>query len=322
MKILTILFFLLSPLIYSQTATNDLLLELKFENNVFDSSSNGRDGTIYGTPNYVPGINGQALSFDGIDDYVRIFNSEDLILESFTLSAWVNWQGDPTAEGSWSILSNWYGGSTYQHYGLRMGTIAPGIPFNHAVIFYDDGSEWDWVYGYKEEISNEGWHHVVGVVEAGQYAEIYLDGYDVGRDETSIPNLINPTGDLCIAKNGLNSSLSVVENWNGFIDEVKIYNRALTDTEIEDIFTTMSTIVEKSNLNQVDIYPNPTDNILHCELSSFKSNKTLLKIFDISGSLVLQTELKNTYNTIEISKLKSGIYFVEIDKHRQKLIIK
>jgi len=309
--LLNLFLITLSIQLFSQIPVDNLEAYYKFENSVEDNSGNNRHGTIFGNPIYVTGIDGLALKFDGINDFVQIINSSDLILQNFTISAWVRWEGDPDADGSWAIISNWYGGSNYQHYGLRMGTIQPDIPFNHAVIFYDDGSEWDWVYGYKEEISNEGWHSVIGVIEAGIIAKIYLDGYLVGEDDTSIPTEINPTGDLFIARDGNgDGSTAPVERWNGSIDEIRIYNRALTETEIIDIYEDTPTSIKVEN-NKADfsIFPNPSKGLFKLSANNIKK----VRVFDITGQEVTNTTTQNpNKQTIDLTNQPKGIYFVNV----------
>ena len=299
---------------FSQIPTDNLLVHYKFENSVDDASGNNRHGTIYGNPSYTLGVSGQALDFDGINDYVIIHNSDDLVLENFTISAWVRWDGDPSAEGSWAVISNWYGGASYEHYGLRMGTIQPQIPFNHAVIFYDDGTEWDWVYGYKEEISNVGWHSITGVVEAGVFGKIYLDGYLVGEDYTSIPFQINPTGDLYIARDGYGDGIATYqcERWNGAIDEVRIYNRVLTEGEIIDIFEDTPTAIKKieSQYSDISIFPNPSGGIFTINLNF---EPLAVDIYDITGKKVLET----TKNVFDLKAETKGIYIVKIKTKNQ-----
>ncbi len=319
--LLGLLLSLLSASLFSQT--EGLVAYYKFENTVADSSGNNRNGTIFGSPTYVEGIDGKALNFDGENDYVRILNSNNLVLQSFTISAWVKWEGTPNADGSWGIVSNWYGGSDYQHYGLRMGTIAPGIPFNHAAFFYDDGTEWDWVYGYKEELSDGNWHLITGVLESGAYAKVYFDKYLVGEDTTSIPTEINPTGDLFIARDGHGDGLAThpCDRWNGSIDEVKIYNRVLTHDEIIDVYEntpTSANTLEKAS--KCTIYPGKTKGFFRVYSESMQQ----IKVFDITGKNVLNIKPQNTTEQIDLSHQSKGIYFVNIiskAKHEVKKIV-
>ncbi len=308
----SLLFFILfSTSLWAQLPTNGLVAHYKFENSVADSSGYDRNGTIFGNPTYVEGFNGKALSFDGINDYVRIFNSDDLVLQSFSISAWVRWEGDPDLEGSWAIISNWYGGSYFQHYGLRMGTIAPGIPYNHAVLFYDDGSEWDWVYGYKEELSDGKWHLITGVLQAGEYAKVYFDNHLVGIDLTSIPNQINPTGDLFIARDGYGDGLASnpCDRWHGSIDEIRIYNRVLTGDEITDIYEDIPSAVSEIENNKDGIlFPNPTNGLFSIQSKDAQQ----IKVFDITGKNILNLIPQNSIEQIDLSYQPKGVYFVNI----------
>lgn len=321
---LNLFLFLLSIQLFSQIPMDSLVAYYKFENNVEDNSGNNRHGTIFGNPLYTLGVDGQALSFDGVNDYVQILNSEDLILQSFSISAWVRWEGLPDMEGSWAVISNWYGGGYYQHYGLRMGTIAPGIPYNHAVIFYDDGSAWDWVYGHKGELSDGGWHSIIGVVEAGVYAKIYLDGSLVGEDFTSIPTEINPTGDLFIARDGYGDGVNgPVERWNGSIDEIRIYNRALKEFEIVEIYGGAPTSIKLvKNTKEFNIYPNPTSGVFTI---SGENVKTIL-ISDITGKIVLEKAVNTNQIDIDLSGYPKAVYLIKVATEEgigvKKLVLK
>ncbi len=322
--ILSSLFLVLfSASLLAQIPTEGLVVNYKFENSVADSSGNDRHGTIFGNPTYVDGINGKALRFDGINDYVRIFDSDDIVLQSFTISAWVKWEGELNEQGSWGIFSNWYGGGTYQHYGLRMGTITPGIPFNHAVLFYDDGTAWDWVYGYKEQISDGNWHLITGVLEAGEYAKVYFDQYKVGEDITSIPTEIDPTGDLFIGRDGHGDGIAThpCERWNGLIDEVKIYNRVLTEDEIFDILenTPTPTSVESvENINETKVFPSKTKGLF----TVCSNNMQQIKVFDITGKNILNLTSHNTTEQIDLRHRAKGVYFVNIISKTQNEVKK
>ena len=253
--------------------------------------------------------------------WVKILNSDDLSLQSFTISAWVRWEGNLNAEGSWAIISNWYGGSYYQHYGLRMGTIQPEIPFNHAVIFYDDGTDWDWVYGYKEDVSNQAWHSITGVVEAGVFAKIYFDGYLVGEDYTSIPSLVNPTGDLFIARDGNGDGiLGPVERWNGSIDEIRIYDRALSEVEVIDIYedTPVSVKLLKDTNNKI-LFPNPSQGLFTIR----GDNTTNISVLNIAGKKVINiSKINDNEQIIDLTNQAKGIYFISITSKSESNLIK
>lgn len=98
------------------------------------------------------------------------------------------------------------------------------------------------------------------------------------------------------------------EGW--MIDDIRIYTVDLG-----------SSIVENSSEN-FRIYPNPTNTsflVIYGKLQA----KTC-RILDLTGKLVMISELKNEsggVSEIDISQLRSGIYFLEIDQQKQKLIV-
>ena len=79
-------------------ASADLVAHWRFDEGsgdvAYDTSGNGHDGTINGAPNWVPGVGGSALEFDGTDDYVGTGESLLDNMSEFTLAFWVS-AGNP-----------------------------------------------------------------------------------------------------------------------------------------------------------------------------------------------------------------------------------
>jgi len=73
-------------------------------------------------------------------------------------------------------------------------------------------------------------------------------------------------------------------------------------------------------LDKVIIYPNPTNNVLNVKLSVNSAVKNYF-IVNLLGQTILQGNLENTFNRIDISKLKKGIYFIQIDTIIKKFIV-
>lgn len=67
-------------------------------------------------------------------------------------------------------------------------------------------------------------------------------------------------------------------------------------------------------IENINVFPNPANNLLHIQLNynSFNSYYTYLKIIDIGGKEIINTEIKNSYLTIDVSDIKSGFYIIEI----------
>jgi len=227
---------------------DSLVLALNFNNNsaigesstlAVDISKYGNNGTIYGAT-WVDGKFGKALSFDGENDYVEVSDDESLdITDAITIEAWVK------AESA-NFGTDWIRTIIKKDlaYILRIeeGTnkLSLHVWTNNTADSQCEVSL-DWTTGE--------WYHVVGTYD-GSYQRIYRNGLVVqtqgltGIIDTSTKNLLI---------GGITSS---AEQLNGTIDEVRIYNRALSADEIRMHYLSE---FQKFNSSQYRFYNNITN---------------------------------------------------------------
>ena len=198
-------------------------------NDIADSNN----GTLQNGATFVPGQVSQAFSFDGVDDFVRVANSPALEPSTITVDAWVK----STAPGTFRyILSKGASGCLASSYALYTGDsgglffyVFNGIDF--PTLSPDAGiGIWD-----------GNWHHVAGTFD-GSTVRLYVDGSEVGTGTTPVPSIsiaygLSPTNDLFLGRfNGTCPPELSFLSFRGDVDEVEIYNRALSATEIRAIF--------------------------------------------------------------------------------------
>jgi hypothetical protein len=185
-----------------------------------DSSGNNNDGTIYGAT-WTSGKYGNALQFDGIDDYVFIENSPSLqISQSITVAAWIRVEG--ITGDHQIILGKWYGYEKYPSYVLEMQPDGQTAQF---CIFNSTGARSDAVSSVTIPIGE--WAYIVGTYD-GHTVKIYVNGVLVGTSELCGPINVENQPVLIGAHTAWWD-----RNWfNGIIDEVKVYNRALSAEEV------------------------------------------------------------------------------------------
>jgi len=194
----------------------------------FDSSGYENHGEFYGDPAFVSGQVDNALDFDGIDDYVDIGYSPELSLNEFTVSAWVNIASEADNYG---ILGTRFGGDTTFDFKVRAADIHGDIGNGSAWIDtnLDIGSGDTGTNGQGGDLVVDTWYMITYVIDnANQQVRLYLDG-DLKRaiDFSGIPLLMKAGQSMRIG----NSS---GEEWmNGLIDDVRIYNKALSAKEIK-----------------------------------------------------------------------------------------
>ena len=196
----------------------------RFEDNYNDSSSYGNNGT-QGTAAYQPklttGYRGKAYEFDGSDDYVETSNTLDFASNRTTFSAWVKIKGNGTSDAQQNMIINIKNAWDYYKFGWTMNTKKA-----HCVMNFDDDS-YSNVDG-NTALTFNVWYHLSCVYD-GSNVILYLNGVQDGTSAAA-KTLRAATNPATIGT--LKSGATLLRYFNGTIDEVKIYNRALSPEEI------------------------------------------------------------------------------------------
>ena len=201
-----------------------------------DSSGNGNDGVIHGAT-WVEGKYGKALSFDGVDDYVDCGNDaslDDIAVK--TLVFWVNLNAQ-TGSGV---------GSHFLNKGCSNGGFISTEPSKNRNIF---GQGFSITYGRWSfpQFSLNKWHQIVVVYDRQSVTNdpvIYVDGVSQTVTEYSTPS---GTANSDAGNNLLISADPSFDRWvDGSIDEIHIYNRALTADEIKSHYEGQQTALALS----------------------------------------------------------------------------
>jgi len=186
----------------------------------YDNSGNGNNGTLYNSPAWVDGKFGKALSFDGSNDYLQtpiISNT----LTDFTMEAWVKASSVPDDRrivmGSGWNYNDWYIGIN-----LSSNTGAPAKKW----LFWVAGNSQIAYLAAPDEIVAGAWYYLVATYE-GTTGKFYINGNYIGSFTFTRKTDTNPF-QIGRSYNG--------EYFNGLVDEVRVYNRALTSEEVSDLY--------------------------------------------------------------------------------------
>ena len=178
------------------------------------------NGTAMGSLSYTNGKVGQAFVFAGSGEGVQLGNPTDLQLQDFTIETWIQRGSVSNSTSDPQLTTGIFMAYGYGGYGF-------GI--------YDDGSIFLTRVGIDaltipNLITNTNWHHVA-LTKAGTNVVFYLDGvsYPAPSPYTSVFNFDT---DVAIGARGDNLAGSFL----GSIDEMSIYNRALSSNEIASHF--------------------------------------------------------------------------------------
>ncbi len=189
-----------------------------------DSSTNANTGTLTNGPTWTTGQIGGAVDFDGTNDYLTVPDSSALDMTSdVTVSAW--FKADTWPSG-YAAIANKNG-----NYILRKEI----TPNDNLVFYWWDGSRLRYAQssmGSINSISTGVWHHIAAVAVGNAASAIYIDGVlfgsgngDAGAASRTLTNPLEIGGD-----SGAGSQ------FDGKIDEVRIYNRALSADEVAQLY--------------------------------------------------------------------------------------
>jgi mono/diheme cytochrome c family protein len=189
----------------------------------FDSDAGGRLASrLEGDARLVDSPFGQAVALDGDNDSVVIPRAEvtNVGAGDFTVSAWIH----PTelraagivVLGAYGRMPGWRLGMAGNKGALRISTLGPDEEPNGVVM------------SPPAVIRADAWQHVAAVVRRGTGKTLlYVNGYSVAKGEIGPANLDSPKADLHLGR------VSYFEYFRGELDEVRIYNRALDEAEVQ-----------------------------------------------------------------------------------------
>ena len=214
--------------LYGQ-ANDGLVAHYKFEGDATDSAGNN-DLTEHGV-SYAAGKVGQAATFDGIDDYLYKQDGGFKLTNDFSISFWIKLDqeiGNPNA-----ILSDSYDPNTWPS---DEGT---GINFVlHPTYITNQGfvsSSVKQNLNYNTSLVSNHWYFLTLTKSSSDGAYIYVDGKVVVYNSSMTKNFHYDSTDYFY--------LGVYENdgsksgyYSGLIDDVRIYNRALTEAEVKELY--------------------------------------------------------------------------------------
>lgn len=333
LSILSILSVLFSTsLLMAQIPTNGLVRYYPFSGNANDISNNAQNGTIngasltsdrFGNPN-------SAYEFDGVNDFIEI-PLNGLMLNEYTYSAWALTNTLPTLQSGRLILSvgtnftsNPLGGDQV----LACNNLTNDNFNGWGGNGYNSGNPPQYIVYQGTDVIVNQWTHIV-LTRSSNTMRLYVNCTLVKTDSTSFAT--TPIyGNAPAAKIGSRQNNSMF--FHGKIDDVRIYNRALSNSEVSMLcseclnyqtITVTDTLIINSNIigfnpiefqHTIKVFPNPTNEMLTVD---FGDNFTSMADFTFTitntlGQTVYTTPINQQQNTIDISTWANGVYYVQV----------
>jgi len=184
-----------------------------------------------------------AYAFDGNDDYVEVSNTAGVfnLTSAWTVACWVKPASAATDGRDDPLVWKTAVGGDYNEdtFGVSWGAMTPYGPTGNRFFSYleraSDGED----FGATSLTHPVGdWSHVVGTYD-GNYLSVYVDG---NQEQTSdIGSIVAYTGPAPLRIGNFQNTSHIygpshIGAFDGVIDEVYIYSRALTSTEVQDLY--------------------------------------------------------------------------------------
>jgi hypothetical protein len=201
--------------------------------NVFDTSGFGRNGVLVGGPQWTTnGVSGGALNFFGAGDCVRQTTGTNFLdgLREFTLSLWIKTAGTNvdggffTADDAGTNQTLEMAARTYASCGSYTNVIEVTVPTTQGVAHRISASG---------AIQPMRWQHVALTWSNGLAPSLYIDGQpdQPMSGMVAVAGLLTNCPQFIVGKGAVDSPNS----WNGSLDDVRLYTRALSANEIQGL---------------------------------------------------------------------------------------
>jgi hypothetical protein len=197
----------------------NLFAHYRFDGNANDSSGNSLHGGEKGEAVYGDGVDGQAIQLDGVNDYVEVPDSPSLdVTDAVTICAWIYREVD---SGGWERIVARSDASNYDYWLQIASNDSVGGGFTDTNGNVRNGL--DLTSGTP--IPLDQWTHLAFVYD-GRYAKAYVNGLLDKAEDVGAFQIQASARPLWIGR------LLNTYSFNGLIDEVRLYNSALSAAEI------------------------------------------------------------------------------------------
>ncbi len=268
------------------TGEPGMVAHYPFDGNANDATPYQNHGVIGGNPVFEvanhPNGGGQNIKFDGVQDSVLVPNAVQLISDYTTVSFWIRVDDVNIADAEAYVMDfgHWserWKISLPQHLKIVWTTNSNNIQFPVFISDMDSGDG-------NEMVKTFWWY--VTMVHDGTNDIIYVNGVQTNIKPT-IGKLNTTARPLCFGNNPIEGGQYFI----GALDNVKIYNKALTAGEIQQLFNTGTTATKELLPNGLknlvlSVSPNPAVDVLTVK-HAFNGNQALqIRVFDALGRQV------------------------------------
>ncbi len=294
--------------------SNGLVGWWPFNGNANDESLNGNNGIVNGatlTQNRF-GESNKAYYFNGAS-FIDCGSSDQMAMtNNLTLSCW----GKTTYQFSNLCIAGRWSNVSFDP--APFGTPEYCIVFNNTdvsscIVISTPPNEY--VSAPITYYDNQ-WHQFTMTYD-GAINKIFIDGNlaSQGNFSGNIQSFVNK---FVVGTYGLGGFPDLPNSWIGDIDDVGLWNRALTEEEITSLYSVSPLgINEDLQSNLFSVFPNPAQNVINVNLDA-KHLGSVFTIYDSIGKAVKTGKINSVNTAIELNNLSGGIYTFSVGENKKQ----
>ncbi|MFC2110265.1 LamG-like jellyroll fold domain-containing protein [Bacteroidota bacterium] len=304
----------------------NLQFQYNFSNNLNDISSYARNLKNVGnfTPVYTTDKDNKAdKAFEAPNSSTKYLSNRYTgigLTNERTVTAWIK----TSTSNSRKTIISWGTNASGKMFNIMVENGNVRIEGGDCNVQNDDSN--------VTRLDNDTWRHIAVTYNAADGdkmsdIKIYIDGIyyanqpdsgDSYNSEGTVLDTDNETNGILIGAANYNTNYY----WRGDLDDVRLYSKALSASEIVDVMNASALSLNsiKKNKNKYVAYPNPVDTLLTINSEDFFSKSLNFKTFDMNGSSIKLKHYRLSHSKIQIdmSDLSSGIYFVNLNDDKNK----
>ncbi len=308
-------FFICAIHVNAQYPSNGLVAYYALDGDVKDAAEEVSNGQIIGEvvpgPNRFDQENG-AMFFDG-NSYVEIEATEKFqIQEAITVAMWIK-PSSVYPENWMPLFNKWESIQSPDPLGrgFYVGVNPDGIRLRwNTGLVWSDG---DRVY------PNE-WLHVATTYDADSQI-IYLNGERSHARLAGAP--MQRTSTVSVRMGAQSEEFDESRRYHGYMDEVLVYDRALSTAEIQQVYQgPMTSLGEVAPLIKAEVFPNPCREEVRVKWSLADERPGQVVLYDLLGQAIRHIPIHSSITSIPLGDIPTGIYLLSLQHKDQQQTIR
>ena len=315
------LLFVSQTFVQAQT-DNSLIAHYPMDGNANDISGKAHHGTGFSidTADGHDGRPNSALFFNGVTSYIEIPDHQDFQFQNFTISYWINLYSDKGTvifgKSEFETANNEAFSMAYNYYKVSRSSVQTGFHFGYKVPGYCTSPGNGWVADYSQKsVDLNTWNHVTASFD-GAFMRTYINGM-----------MVSETASKAAMASCVGGSLKIGKWWKhfetplyGLLDEFRIYNRALSSSEIlhqaKETVTNVDSEISTS-INLLSVTPNP---VLSGTVAISVNKNCSAAIYNEMGVVVKELVLISGQNMYDVSDLHKGVYLLRSENQTVRFV--